>query len=780
MRKKVTSKKTTTSQGIGRIEDAPSLIDLVKELGKIISDGFVQSSDRTPQINYIKRQIDQLVGRSRSNFTKTDVYQALFLMVLGSYQENQGEIPFTKVNTIVAKLSTEGQYGNTGVVRRQTTIEKFSELFNRILSWGTRDEGRIRTFANTLYSTSLTSTRKDALWSIVGPTSVGARGRTGTRTERVSNRTRRDTTGRSQARRITTPAITTPTQQARQTSTPTTPVTVSPSTRLSSSATMSLIDSRIKFVMDRININGSDWSNPELFRALMYCYRLELLFDIEKVKNMEGVGAEVITNAQKNAYGQLKSRIERISASETYVKRRSKLLILAIPYTLCKFKVNDAKKVFSPYLIGTTKQKFVTSTLDALGFDTRTNIGIKTNFARLMGGAYTITRPAVDDLFYSYRGTLSNRSGNITITIDKYEKVFNLRALINASLDVQYVSNLVRMSVAPETPSSSSVPTRSSTSTSSPQVTDNNPRSTTPPEASQTSTLIREIPFTDTVGVEIEYYGVPPRVIEKAFKKYNLDARDNRYTHQVTVYWKIVPDVSVSGPNAGELVSPILKGKRGLVDLVKGCRACADAGLLMDESGGLHVHFGASGWSLQTIKNLIYNYHGFQDIIRKMLPDWRRERSKKGETTKGYKWGKFYTRSEVDRIQDANDMQDIFRILTVSSDRRGSGPRGEFIIDDNRESGRYRSINVFCYLKYGTFEFRQYAGNIEADTVLNWVYFLHFLIEASKKKRLTQFNWKNVENILPKKVATFWANRIYELSDGTDQVVSDLSSRREL
>jgi hypothetical protein len=64
--------------------------------------------------------------------------------------------------------------------------------------------------------------------------------------------------------------------------------------------------------------------------------------------------------------------------------------------------------------------------------------------------------------------------------------------------------------------------------------------------------------------------------------------------------------------------------------------------------------------------------------------------------------------------------------------------------------------------------------------VLNWVYFLHFLIEASKKKRLTQFNWKNVENILPKKVATFWANRIYELSDGRDKVVSDLSSRREL
>jgi hypothetical protein len=58
-----------------------------------------------------------------------------------------------------------------------------------------------------------------------------------------------------------------------------------------------------------------------------------------------------------------------------------------------------------------------------------------------------------------------------------------------------------------------------------------------------------------------------------------------------------------------------------------------------------------------------------------------------------------------------------------------------------------------------------------------WVYFLHFLIEASKKKQLTRFTWTNVENFLPKKVATFWANRIYELGDGSDGIVTDYTSR---
>lgn len=762
MRKKTTSKKTTSSQGIGFIRDVSSLVDLAKDLGKIMLDGFIQSTDRTVQINHIKSKIDQLVGRNRANFTKTDVYQVLYLLVLGSYKDKANEeIKLTKANTIVAKLSTEGQYGNTGVVRRQTTLEKFGELFRRTMG-GTTDEARLRNFANQIYNGSLNDTQKVALWGMIGPENVGARGRTGTRTERVSNRTRRSTT-QSPARRITTPAIVTPTQQARQTSS-------SSDRTTSSTQLMDNIDSKINFIVTQLGVNGRPLSDVQKFRVIFYLYRLELLYDIAKLRSMRGEGVTQITNAQSNAYARVKFKLSTIT--DQTIKNQCLKLIVAIPYILCHFKVNDAKKVFKPYLRGYTKRELVVGTINALGYDgARTELSITNNLAKLMSGNYQTLRR----LFYNDRGILSSRTGDITLPIYEYTSVFNLDVLKNIPLNVSYWVKIYTSEVMVET---SSTPTRTTPQTSSVQVTDDNPRSTTPPEANQTASLIRDIPFTDTVGIEIEYYGVPPRVVEQAFKKHGLVARDTSYTHEVTEYWKIVPDVSVSGAYAGELVSPVLRGKRGLVDVVKGCKACADAGMLMDTSGGLHVHFGASGWSLQTIKNLIYNYHGFQDIIRKMLPDWRREKDKRGNTTEGYRWGKFYTQSEVNRIQDANNMQDVFR--AVSSRGSGSGPSGEFILRDYRENGRYKSINVFCYLKYGTFEFRQYAGNIEADTVLNWIYFLHFLIEASKKKRLTNFTWKNVENILPKKVATFWANRIYELSDGRDKVVSDLNSRREL
>jgi hypothetical protein len=117
-------------------------------------------------------------------------------------------------------------------------------------------------------------------------------------------------------------------------------------------------------------------------------------------------------------------------------------------------------------------------------------------------------------------------------------------------------------------------------------------------------------------------------------------------------------------------------------------------------------------------------------------------------------------------------MNDVYNAIAETNRSTGG-----WNYEDNRNSSRYYAINVFCYLAYGTIEFRQYTSVLESDTVLMWVYFLHFLIEVSKKKQLTRYDWTNVENFLPKKVATFWANRIYELGEGSDRIVSDFTSR---
>jgi hypothetical protein len=750
MRKKITSKKTTTSQGIGRIEDATSLIDLVKELGKIVSDGFVQSSDRTPQINYIKRQIDQLVGRSRSNFTKTDVYQALFLMVLGSYQENQGEIPFTKVNTIVAKLSTEGQYGNTGVVRRQTTIEKFNELFNRILFSGTTDERRIRTFANTLYSNSLTSTRKDALWSIVGPTSVGARGRTGTRTERVSNRTRRTTTPArsttSTTRRATT---TTPTRTTSRTSESSLQrviqTTDSNIFRLSESARETVIKSW--YLM---SYGGADATPKQQMGYISLLLRYYLYETIAGYTD----SARVNINSLKNAFIKLYTNAQKYEREDFITlsnlgKIYDRIRVLA--FVLGRYKILSAKQL-TTLLRGYTKQQLMSLTRTI----TRENNSIP-----------------IDTMVYSAFGNEEMPYSSVINTIGVFKDLRSLRGMTTQVAKIflngnRQNNNIPSVLVFPPYGGSESVTIRptqttSTQTTSTQQVRDDNPRSTTPPESSVTPQLVREIPFTGTVGIEIEYYGVPKRILEDKLEAGGIKAKDVSYTHQVTPYWKLTTDVTSEGKHAGEMVSPILKGKAGLVEARKCINICQEAGMLVNRSGGFHVHFGMQGVSVQSIKNIIVNYNNLQPIIDKMLHRWRR----------GSGWGKSFTSAQIRKIQDARDMQDIFKAI--------SGENRTFTntYNDVRHQGRYHAINVFCYLSYGTIEFRQYTAVLESDTVLMWIYFLHFLIEASKKKQLTKFDWKNVENFLPKKVATFWANRIYELGEGTDRMVTDYSSREQ-
>jgi hypothetical protein len=79
-----------------------------------------------------KEALMNLVGRTRQSFTKTDVYQVSYLMfysILNDTAEAQNRtFKETQVNTLVAKLMTEGEYGNPSVVRRQTTDAKLTEL----------------------------------------------------------------------------------------------------------------------------------------------------------------------------------------------------------------------------------------------------------------------------------------------------------------------------------------------------------------------------------------------------------------------------------------------------------------------------------------------------------------------------------------------------------------------------------------------------------------------------------------------------------------------------
>jgi hypothetical protein len=57
-----------------------------------------------------------------------------------------------------------------------------------------------------------------------------------------------------------------------------------------------------------------------------------------------------------------------------------------------------------------------------------------------------------------------------------------------------------------------------------------------------------------------------------------------------------------------------LSGKKGIVDIKKAIRSLVGAGASINKSVGYHAHFGIGGLSIEHLRNLLYNYRGFEPI----------------------------------------------------------------------------------------------------------------------------------------------------------------------
>ena len=279
------------------------------------------------------------------------------------------------------------------------------------------------------------------------------------------------------------------------------------------------------------------------------------------------------------------------------------------------------------------------------------------------------------------------------------------------------------------------------------------------------NTLVRDIPFTNSFGLEIEYFYPTVEKVILEGKKVGIKIVNEGYTHEVKDYWKLVRDGSLSGTNNKEIVSPILRGKKGIIEMKKCLTALHNAGVLVNKTTGVHLHLGAKDLTLQTWKNLLFNYLGFQPIIDKMMANYRRNNrnwamqpnlkfdSNSNTPVVDRDW-----RSTVEAARTFRDLQLIYLKNTNTSTNLDSET-------EYRSSARYYAINLFSYTKHGTVEFRQHGGSIEYDTLTAWLLFMHYLIEVSKKKELTNFSFDNLMNFTPVPLHSWIANRIFDLSD---------------
>lgn len=215
--------------------------------------------------------------------------------------------------------------------------------------------------------------------------------------------------------------------------------------------------------------------------------------------------------------------------------------------------------------------------------------------------------------------------------------------------------------------------------------------------------------FTRRFGVEFEAYNVEPSVLCNALNNAGVNCAIEGYNHITRRHWKIVSDSSLSGNLTFELVSPILQGEQGIIEMQTVCRVLNECNAKVNKSCGTHVHIDAHRINLPTWKRIYINYARLEKVIDDFMPKSRKKNN--NVYTKGFA----HITNFEEKIQNATSLQDIERFL----------------------GSRYYKINPKSYARHNTVEFRQHSGTVEFDKISNWVRFLSNLITFSEINTIT-------------------------------------------
>lgn len=238
--------------------------------------------------------------------------------------------------------------------------------------------------------------------------------------------------------------------------------------------------------------------------------------------------------------------------------------------------------------------------------------------------------------------------------------------------------------------------------------------------------------FSRSFGIEIEAYGVKRNILRDALREAGVPTESEDYNHTARPHWKIVSDGSLSGTDTFEIVSPILHGETGLQELQKVCEVLSQLGAKVNKSCGMHLHFGATDFSLQTWKNLVYNYATMEETIDGWMPESRRAANNQYcRTLRQEGWQR--------AINNATTLQKLSLELTTRS--------------------RYYKLNIESYWRHQTVEFRQHSGTIEFEKIKNWIDFCSRLIDFSKEHRVTETTIESLAQFVPEPTITYFRSR---------------------
>ena len=736
--------KKTTTQGIGFINNQIEFRSLVSTVADILAESF-RNPDNAQAINKVKQRIDNLVGRGRQNFTKTDVYQVSYLMlypIVKAVQErNNRSFKNTQVNTLVAKLMTEGEYGNPSVVRRQTTDAKFLELKRRLFPQVSN------LFDHTL--DMLSGEQRNGLIDVARKMLM--RGSRSTTTTRVSNRTRRTTTPRS-----TTPRATTPAAAPSQVTESSSPV----------NATFVVVERQVR----QLNVDTSEGKKLLLLKVMVY-------FKLVAREKIDPLVART-PNTQLNNINL------RQIMSDTFIPLQAmrpegtkdiRHCIELISYGLYGNRINQAKRIL-PY------QQWRSQSTGYFSRAYINNLSREYRYNTIMGNAFVkFFNPTISISYFITRMVRFSDTNRYPVT--------ELQQILGTARDI------VEMYV-PDSSVSTSAPTATVTEINVPGYTSEaTPAAPAPPPP--VDNLIRNMKITDEwdFGIEWEHFGLgfpklkkamekigqpiyPDYVPKHYFEQYDMAIKPGLFPNgKVNKGWWVMQidgslrvdygepasefrntkmEANVSQRTGtydtykGELVSPVLGGKRGLAIIKLVGNTLVNLGMRHNPSMGMHTHVTKRGFNRTNIKNLMYNYVAMEPLIEAMMEPNRRS------TAPGQYNRSHFIQLELSLISTETQVKNKLKsnILDISDD--------QFYYKFG--TSKQQAVNLKPFYGANTIEFRQQGANFEADSVTMWIAFLFYFCQFSKKKRFQNFQWNNLVSIMPVGLASFWYNRIQDLT----------------
>ncbi len=201
-------------------------------------------------------------------------------------------------------------------------------------------------------------------------------------------------------------------------------------------------------------------------------------------------------------------------------------------------------------------------------------------------------------------------------------------------------------------------------------------------------------------GTEIELTGITRERAVQVLRLVGCNIREEEYNHVTRTWWKIVPDGSVR--DGFEVVSPILRGQRGVSEAMTVATALDDAGGCVDRRCGLHVHLDSSGLEFAQLRNIIRRYACYEQEIDAFMPPSRRGNENQ------------YCHSLRPFVE-----QESFRRATNLRQLVQAQP------------DRYYKVNLKSLEVHRTLEFRQHSGTLNAMKIQNWLNFIDAFVRES-------------------------------------------------